>query len=247
MRYPNPILEGHLIRRYKRFLTDVEIDGKKLTVHCPNSGSMAGLTDYGNPVRISGPHNGKRKHAYTLEQIRITRPDRRKIWVGVNTMIPNIIAYEAAQSRKLPGLENYTTVRREVKLGSHSRIDLKLDGNDLPPCWIEVKNVTLVLSDPADKLTVNHGNIAAFPDAVTTRGAKHLRELIKRVKLGERAVMLYIIQRSDGDTFAPAVGFDPDYTNELKKAISAGVDILPLRVRVTKSGIWLGEILPANI
>ena len=206
MRYPKPLLEGHLIRRYMRFLTDVEVNGRKLTVHCPNSGSMAGLTDFGNPIRISGPRNGKRKHPYTLEQIQITRPDRRKIWVGVNTMIPNIIALEAAQSRKLLGLERYTTVRREVKLGSHSRIDLKLDGDNLPPCWIEVKNVTLVLSDPTDKLTVNYGNIAAFPDAITTRGTKHLRELVKRVKQGERAVMLYLIQRSDGDTFAPAIG-----------------------------------------
>ncbi len=243
MRYPKPLLEGHLIRRYMRFLTDVEVNGKKLTVHCPNSGSMAGLTDYGNPIRISGPHNGKRKYAYTLEQVRITRPDRRKIWVGVNTMIPNIIAQEAAQIRRLPGFERYTNVRREVKLGDHSRIDLKLEGDNLPPCWIEVKNVTLVLSDPADKLSVNHGNIAAFPDAVTTRGAKHLRELVKRAEMGERAVMLYAVQRSDGDSFAPAVGFDPNYAAKLKKAIAAGVEILPLRARVIKSGIWLTKNL----
>ncbi len=246
MRYPKPLLEGRLIRRYKRFLADVEVNGKHLTVHCPNSGSMAGLTDHGNPIRISGPHNGKRKYPYTLEQIRITRPDRRKIWIGVNTMIPNIIAQESAQSQQLPGFEQYTSVRREVKISDHSRIDLKLESNNLPPCWIEVKNVTLVLSDPTDKLTVNHGNIAAFPDAVTTRGAKHLRELAKRIELGERAAMVYVIQRSDGDVFAPAIGFDPNYAVELKKAITAGVEILPLRARVTKSGIWLTKNLLMN-
>ena len=192
MRYIQKLFEGNLVRRYMRFLADVAVEGKVLTVHCPNSGSMAGLTDVGNPVRISGPHPGPRKYSCTLEQIQITRPDGRRIWVGINTMLPNIIVPEALKARRVPGLEDYRNIQREVKLGDHSRIDLRLEHPNLPPCWIEVKNVTLVIGNPTKKKPVNVGNIAAFPDARTARGAKHLRELVKRVLAGERAVMLYV-------------------------------------------------------
>jgi sugar fermentation stimulation protein A len=242
MRYTQPLIEGRLIRRYMRFLTDVTVEGQPMTVHCPNSGSMAGLIDEGNPVRISGPHSGQRKYAYTMEQIQITRPDGRRIWVGVNTMVPNVIVHEALKVGRVPGLEDYRNIRREVKLGNHSRIDLRLEHPNLPPCWIEVKNVTLVVEDPGKKKPLNVGNIAAFPDAVTERGAKHLRELMERVRRKERAVMLYVIQRSDGERFTSAAGYDPEYTIKLAEAEKEGVEVLPMRARVTKSGIWLGEV-----
>lgn len=241
MRYDKPLLEGRLIQRHMRFLADVVIDGRTVRVLCPNTGSMAGLTDEGNRVRISGPYGEHRKYRYTLEQIRIQRPDGRRIWVGINTIVPNVIAYEALKARRVPGLEQYRAIRREVRLGDHSRIDLRLEHPSLPPCWIEVKNVTLVVGDPAKRKPLNDGNIAAFPDAITARGTKHLQELIKRVRLGERAVMLYVVQRSDGELFAPAAAFDPVYAETLRLAEAAGVEVLPMQARVTKAGIWLGK------
>jgi len=225
-----------------RFMADVVIEDRRMRVHCPNSGSMAGLTDEGNRVRISGPHSQHRKYRHTLEQIQVRRPDGRRIWVGINTMVPNVIAYEALKAHRVPGLEQYRTIQREVKLGDHSRIDLRLEHPTLPACWIEVKNVTLVVGDPKQTKPLNVGNIAAFPDAVTARGAKHLRELVRRVKMGERAVMLYVIQRSDGELFAPAAGYDPEYAQILKQAEADGVEILPMTARVTKTGIWLGKV-----
>ena len=240
MNYPQLLIEGRLIRRYKRFLTDVIVDGKKMTVLCPNTGSMDGLTVEGNPVRISGPYGGKRKYAYTLEQIQIKRPDGGEIWIGVNTAIPNKLVEESALAKKLPGFEKYTVVRREVKISEHSRIDILLEGDGLPKCWIEVKNVTLVLNNPHFKSRkLNEGNIAAFPDAVTTRGAKHLRELSQKIREGDRAAMVYVIQRSDGEIFSPAYGYDPDYADELKSAIEAGVEVVPLSAKITKSGVFL--------
>ncbi len=247
MKYTSPLLEGKLVKRYKRFLADIYLDGKPMTVHCPNSGSMAGLTETGNRIRISGPHNPNRKLLYTLEQVQIRRPDGRKLWVGVNTMIPNKVAYESIKAGKIPGLEKYSSVRSEVKLNKGTRLDLFLESDNLPPCWVEVKNVTLVMEDPASKETLNHGNIACFPDAVTDRGAKHLRELSDRVKAGERAVMLYVIQRSDGETFAPAVSYDTVYADTLKEAIDIGVEIIPVQARVAKNGVTMKKIVPFEI
>ncbi len=240
MRYPTPLLHGALIRRYKRFLADVLLDdGHEITVHCPNSGSMAGLTRPGNPVRISGPYAPTRKYLYTLEQVRIRRPDGRRIWVGVNTSVPNKIVREAAERGRLPGLEAYTKVSSEVKLGERSRIDLLLQGEGLPDCWVEVKNVTLVLPDPSHKAPLNVGDIACFPDAVTTRGAKHLEELVARVQVGDRAAMVYTVQRSDGRRFAPAAGFDPVYAGLWQAARGAGVQMLPMATRMNTKSVTL--------
>ncbi len=243
MRYHQPLTEGKLIRRYQRFLADILIGGEVMTVLCPNTGSMAGLLDEGNPVRISGPHSGKRKYPFTLEQIRVARPDGRKIWVGVNTAVPEIIAREAAETGSLPGFEAYNQVKTQVSPAPGSRIDLLLTADKLPPCWIEVKNVTLVLPDPSVKARFNQGNVAAFPDAVTARGLKHLRCLKDIVCAGQRAVMLYVIQRSDGDSFAPAQAFDRDYTEEFRRAEEAGVEIFPMKARVEKRGIYLRGIM----
>ena len=247
MRYLLPLIEGFLVRRYGRFLADVTVEGRLLTVHCPNSGSMAGLIDSGNRIRISGPYSGKRKYAYTLEQIQITRPDGRKIWVGINTMVPNVLVHEILKIHHLPELKGYSIVRKEVKLGDHSRIDFRCEGPGLPLCWVEVKNVTSLLPDPTIKSHLNEGNIAIFPDSVTTRGAKHLRELIERVALGEEAIMLYVIQRSDAELFSPAPCFDPNYTEELQRAQASGVEVLAIRARITKSGIFLGKKIPTVI
>lgn len=239
MKYPTPLLEGRLIRRYKRFLADVDLDGTIHTVHCANSGSMAGLLAEGNRVRISGPYGGKRKLAYTLEQIEITRPDGKTLWVGVNTSLPNRIVEEVATAGRLPGFENCHTVRREVKLGDHSRIDLKLEFDDGPDAWVEVKNCTMVQADVHDKVSVNIGSIATFPDAVTARGLKHLRVLTERVQAGERAAVVFTVQRNDAESFAPAIAYDPAYAATFHEARETGVVMIPLVADVTVSGIEL--------
>ncbi|MBD3166732.1 DNA/RNA nuclease SfsA [bacterium] len=245
MWYSHPLTNAVLLKRYKRFLVDVLLpSGETLTVHCPNSGSMAGLLEEGNPVRISGPHGAHRKLRFTLEQIRIRRPDGRRVWVGVNTSIPNVLAEEAARLKRLPGLHFYTEPRREVKLGERSRIDMLLSAPELPPCWVEVKNVTLVQEDTTLKLPVNTGTIAAFPDAVTARGRKHLLELADRVHAGERAVMLYVVQRGDAESFAPAVGFDPEYSRTLQEVVKRGVEVIAMRARVSARGVFLRRVLP---
>ncbi len=241
MQYTAPIVSGTLVKRYKRFLADVEVDGEVLTVHCPNSGSMAGLLDDGNPVRISGPHGGKRKLLYTLEQIRITRPDGTALWVGVNTGVPNKIVRELAEAGELPGFEDCTAVRSEVKLGEHSRIDLKLEFAEGPDAWVEVKNCTMVQEDVTDKASVNVGSVATFPDAVTSRGLKHLDELIGRVQAGERAAVVFTVQRNDADRFAPAVAYDPAYTKRFHEAKEIGVRMIPLPTDVRADGVTLGN------
>ena len=237
MRYNLPIHEGTLIRRYKRFLADVLVEGKKITVLCPNTGSMSGLLDEGNPVRFSGPHpNEKRKYAFTLEQIQVTRPDRRKVWVGVNTGLPNAIVEEAISKGVIPGLDGYRNIRREVKLGEHSRIDLFLSDHEegLPDCWVEVKNCTSVQMDLHDRTSQNVGDTATFPDAVTTRGQKHVRELTGRIHAGQRAAMVFTVQRSDAKRFSPAWAFDPDYAKIFYSARKSGVEMIPIIVTVSK-------------
>ena len=244
MQYKFPLHDAVMIRRYKRFLCDVVINGEMMTVLCPNTGSMAGLTGEGNPVRISGPYEGRgRKYLYTLEQVQISRPDGRKVWVGVNTQLPNYLVEEAVLAGKIQGLAGYTETKREVKIGEHSRIDLVLSGDGLPKCWVEVKNVTLVMPDPMVKERFNQGNIAAFPDAVTTRGAKHLRELVRKIENGDRGAMVYCIQRDDAELFAPAVCFDPGYTEELERAVERGVEVYPVVFRVGSGGVEFGKMV----
>ena len=240
MIYTSEIFECKLIRRYKRFLADVYYEGREMTVHCPNTGSMAGLTDEGNPARISGPHSGTRKYAYTLEQIKIRRSDSKEVWVGVNTSVPELIVEEAALAGKLPGfLNEYRNVKRQVIMEQGTRIDLLLEHDNQPPCWVEIKNVTLVLPNPTIKSAFNSGNVAAFPDAVTARGIKHLKALMKRVEMGERAAMIFVIQRSDGEVFAPAECFDHAYAEAMSQAEETGVNIFPMRAVVLKSGVTL--------
>lgn len=246
MRYDLPILEGTLVRRYKRFLADVLIDGVPRTVLCPNTGSMSGLLDEGNPVRISGPHpNEKRKYAFTLEQIQVRRREgKKKLWVGVNTGLPNAIVEEAVHAGVIPGLEGYAEVRREVKLGERSRVDLFLSGHpEKPDCWLEVKNCTSVQKNIREKTSQNEGSTASFPDAVTTRGQKHVRELIERVHAGDRAVMLFTVQRSDATEFSPAWAFDPDYATLFYEAQQQGVEMLPMRVRITRNSVTLRNMV----
>lgn len=215
-----PLVRGKLIRRYKRFLTDVELDGGEVvTATCPNTGSMMGLLEPGNPVWLSVSDNPKRKYAHTWEMVEALNPGGLPARVGLNTGLPNKLVEEAIVSGKLPPLAGYATLKREQKYGRNSRIDILLsDGDDGRACYVEVKNVTLS----------RHAGVAEFPDAVTERGAKHLMELADMVRDGHRAVMVYLAQRSDAQGFRLAPDIDPAYLDAWRAATEAGVESLAL-------------------
>jgi len=230
MKFKNQLVHGTLIKRYKRFLADVKLDdGTEVVAHCTNSGSMKSCLENGAEVYLSPVDDLKRKTKFTWEMIKINGD-----WVGINTGNPNKLAFEAISAGIIPGLEGYTTVKREVKFGD-SRFDIFAE-NKHEKCFIEVKNVTL-----------KEGNYALFPDAITIRGQKHLKTLMEVKKQGMRAVMLYIIQRSDVEFFAPAREIDAAYSETLKKALDVGVEVIPVMAKVTPEAIELGEILPFKI
>ena len=225
--YPS-LLEGKLIKRYKRFLADIELTtGEIITAHCPNTGPMIGVSTPGSSVLVSKSNNPKRKLAYTWEAIEVN--DNQPTWVGVNTGLPNKVVKLALEQKLLPELAHrYDRFRPEVPYGKDkkSRIDFLLTGDDSqPPIYVEVKSVTL-----------SQGTVALFPDTVTTRGQKHLRELMALLPSAQ-PVMLYFINRSDCDSFAPGDRYDPEYGNLLRKAITAGVEILPYRFEITPQGV----------
>ena len=225
--YPS-LLEGKLIKRYKRFLADIELTtGEIITAHCPNTGPMIGVSTPGSSVLVSKSNNPKRKLAYTWEAIEVN--DNQPTWVGVNTGLPNKVVKLALEQKLLPELaDRYDRFRPEVPYGQDkkSRIDFLLTGDDSQlPIYVEVKSVTL-----------SQGTVALFPDTVTTRGQKHLRELIALLPSAQ-PVMLYFINRGDCDSFAPGDRYDPEYGNLLRKAIAAGVEILPYRFEITPQGV----------
>jgi len=220
-----PLIFGTLIRRYKRFLADVELDdGTVLTAHCPNTGRMTTCAEPGWRVALSDSQNPKRKHRYTWELVH-----NEECWICVNTGRANGMAFEAVSNGIIPELAGYAEILREQKFGN-SRFDLLLQ-NGAKRCYVEVKNVTLLAED----------GCYAFPDAVTERGRKHLIELIDVVKAGHRAAMLYVIPRSDGAAFRAAGEIDPAYADALQAAIAAGVEVYAWRADITPEGIRLCE------
>jgi sugar fermentation stimulation protein A len=236
MRFPDPLIRGRFIKRYKRFLTDVELqNGKVVVAHCANSGSMLSVNDPGAEVWISPAKNPDRKLRYTWEIIRIGQT-----LVGVNTSHHNTIGADAVAKGKIPELKGYDTIKREVKYGNNSRIDLLLKRNDPNNdinCYVEIKSVTM-------KRDRSRNAPVEFPDAVTTRGTKHLVELSNMVKEGHRAVMLYLVQRTDSPAFSIAGDIDPNYERGLAKAIEAGVEVLCYACRVTRQGINIEKPVP---
>ncbi|MFK7897856.1 MAG: DNA/RNA nuclease SfsA [Myxococcota bacterium] len=224
-------LEGELIQRYKRFLADILLpDGSELTVHCPNPGAMTGTKKPGSRVRCSTHDNPKRKLKQTLEMIRVGR-----IWVGLHAVKANQIAERALTTEAYSPFAGFEKVEREVTAPEGSRFDFRLSGHATQdvPCWIEVKSVTLC-----------KGRSASFPDAVTTRGRRHLEHLMSRAAEGERAALLYIVQRADADSVAPADEVDPAYGETLREAARSGVEIHALAARVLPEEIRLERILP---
>lgn len=224
MKFHAPLIQGTLVRRYKRFLADVLLeDGREVTAHCANPGAMLGLMEPGSDVWLSPAANPKRKLKYSWELLRVGEG-----LVGINTALPNAIVTEAIENGKIPELAGYDSLRREVKYGQNSRIDILLENEGKPPCYVEVKNVHLRRGGPAE-----------FPDSVTKRGAKHLVELGDMAEAGNRAVMFYLVQREDCDSFKIAADIDPQYDAGLKVAISRGVEILCYRCKLSTEEILL--------
>lgn len=225
------LIEGRLIKRYKRFLADVELaDGSMVTAHCPNSGSMKGCAVPGGRVWLSRSDKPERKLAYTWELAEVGG-----FMIGLNTGLPNGLTREAIENGTVSELQGYESIRPEVRYGENSRIDLLLEGVK-GRCFVEVKNVTLV----------EQGR-ALFPDAVTVRGQKHLNELMRVVREGNRGVIFFTVQRGDGHSVSPADMIDPEYGRLLRMAIENGVEALAYRASVTTAGIRLVERLPVTV
>jgi len=229
MQFDTDLIEGKFIKRYKRFFVDAELqDGSVVTAHCPNTGSMLGLMEEGAPVYLSPAKDPSRKLKFTLEMIKAPNS-----WVGVNTGRPNKIVHEALLNGKVKEISEIESIKPEQKYGTNSRIDLLVQQTNGQPCYVEVKNVTLA-----------EGNTALFPDAVTTRGAKHLNELAEEAKKGNRAVMFYLIQRQDCESFNIASDIDPEYAKTLKEAMQAGVEAIAYQCTLNDTEIALDKPLP---
>ena len=214
MKLPNTLRSGKLIRRYKRFFADIEYENNSITAHCPNPGSMTGLCTPGQDVLFSLSDNKKRKLPYTLEFVK-----SNSHWVGVNTQYPNKIVAEALENKIIPRLKKYTLIQNEFKFREGVRFDFLLKGEDLKPCIIEVKNVQL------RRDLTNKVGVAEFPDSVTERGSKHLKNLVSAISDGYDCVMLYVVQRMDCQSFSIANDVDPEYAKNFDIAKKNGVKI----------------------
>jgi sugar fermentation stimulation protein A len=232
MIYENELFHGTLIKRYKRFLADIKLDsGEIVTAHCANSGSMLGLKDEGNEVWLSPAKKPKAKLDYKWEIVNVGNT-----MVGINTSLPNELAEEAIIDGTISELSGYEKLRREMKYGQNSRIDIFLSGhiNGKPDCYVEVKSVTLS----------RENELGEFPDSVTSRGTKHLNELTNMVSEGHRSVMLYLAQRNDVTSFKVASDIDPTYADALRIAKENGVEAYCYICDVTPKGIKVDKKIP---
>lgn len=230
MIFDPPLQRATLVRRYQRFLADVQLtDGRRLTLHCPNTGSMRGCAEPGWPVWFSDSGNPQRKYPHTWELVQNGRGD----WIGVNTGRANGLVKAAVLVGSIPALRGYEKVRQEVKYGSEgSRIDLLLEKPGAA-CFVEIKSVTL-----------GDGGTGYFPDAVTARGRKHLRELMQMGAQGHRAVLLFCVQHSGINVVRPADAIDPAYGCQLREAVQAGVEVLAWRWQWAPQGACPDRELP---
>ncbi len=230
MDFPQPLKRGTLVARYKRFFADVALDdGTEITAHCPNPGAMLGLNTPGLRAWVSRSDDPKRKLAHTLELVEADGG-----LVGINTMHPNRLVAEALAADHFPELAGYTSHRREVRYGENSRVDFLLEAPGRAPCWLEVKNCHLRRS----------GALAEFPDCVAARSLKHLKELTAMVEAGERAVMLFVIQRTDCDAFSACHDLDPAYARGLTEAAANGVEVLAYACTITPEAVRMAGRVP---
>jgi sugar fermentation stimulation protein A len=230
MIFPSPLAPGVLVSRYKRFFADVALeDGTQITAHCPNPGAMLGLNTPGLRAWVSASSDPKRKLAHTLELVEADGG-----LVGINTMHPNRLVAEALAAEAIPKLTGYASHRREVKYGTNSRVDFLLEAPGRAPCWLEVKNCHLRRT----------GALAEFPDCVAARSLKHLKELTAMVEAGQRAVMLFVIQRTDCDAFSACHDLDPAYARGLTEAAANGVEVLAYACEIAVEAVRISRPVP---
>ncbi|UWR60034.1 DNA/RNA nuclease SfsA [Phaeobacter inhibens] len=231
MRFQTPLLPAVLIRRYKRFLADCQLpDGREVTAHCANPGSMLGLAEPGSAVWLEPNDDPKKKLKYGWRLVEVAGGTL----VGVDTSVPNRALKSALEARQIAALSAYETVRAEVKYAEKSRIDFLLSQPGLPDCYVEVKSVTLS----------RQPGLAEFPDSVTARGAKHLGNLADMCRAGHRAVLLYLVQRGDCDRFEIARDIDPTYAAAWDTAAAAGVERVVITTRVSPEGVEIAGPIP---
>ncbi len=239
MKFPAPLIEGTLVQRYKRFLADVRLaSGEVVVAHCANPGSMLSVKDPGSKVWLSPAADPNRKLRYTWELIAVG-----DTLVGINTGHPNHLVAEAIAEGRIKELTGYPVLKREQKYGKNSRIDILLEAPGRPACYVEVKNVTMK-RPPGE---TGAGDLAEFPDSVTERGAKHLKEMTDIVKAGGRAVMVYLVQRGDCRRFSVAADIDPAYAAGLKAARAAGVEAVCYGCRIGLDAITVAGPLTLDL
>ncbi len=230
MRFQTPLVPATLIRRYKRFLADIRLeDGTEVTAHCANPGSMMGLAEPGTRIWVEPNDDPKKKLKYGWRLV----DHGNGHFTGVDTSLPNRALKAALTAREIPELAAYTGVLPEQKYGEKSRIDFLLRGDGLPDCFVEVKSVTLC----------REPGLAEFPDSVTARGAKHLRELAQMAQQGHRAVLFYLVQRTDCTAVSVAADLDAEYATAFADATASGVDVLTYSTRITTKTLHLGQKL----
>ena len=235
MKFETPLISGTLIRRYKRFLADVQLDdGTEVIAHCANPGSMKTCAEPGWRVLLSPANNPKRKLQWTWEIV-FSAPNGHPILI--NTARPNKIVHEAVEQGRIPELNGYQTIRTEVKYGEGSRIDLLLETPDKPQCFVEVKSVTMLKS----------GGCVAFPDSVSKRATKHMNELAVQVQNGHRAVVLFLVSRMGASEMTPADDIDPRYGEALRQAIECGVEALAYCAVISEDEIVVGQRIPIRL
>jgi len=230
MKFKHQLVSGKLIRRYKRFLADVELDtGEVVIAHCTNSGSMKTCIEEGAQVYLSPNSDPNRKTKFTWEMIFMNGG-----WIGINTIIPNALVYNSIVNNEIKEISGFYNVKREVKFGN-SRLDIFAE-NETEKCFIEVKNVSMKV-----------GDFARFPDSITSRGKKHLESLMEAKLKGYRAVMVYVIQRGDIQQFGPAWDIDPEYSKTLLKAVDSGIEVIPIVAKVSPEEIVISHKVPSRI
>jgi sugar fermentation stimulation protein A len=230
MLLPQPMARGVIAQRYKRFFVDTVLDdGRAITAHCPNPGAMLGVKDQGQGAWVSFSDDPKRKLPWTLQLV-----EANGGLVGVNTMLPNRLVAEALAAGAIPELAGYATVRPEVKYAEASRVDFLLTSPDRPPCWLEVKNCHLSRTPP----------LAEFPDCLAARSTRHLGDLAAMAAQGDRAVALFIVQRTDCDAFSACADLDPAFAKALDRAAAAGVEVLCYRCDISPTEVRISRRIP---
>ena len=229
MQLPKPLYCGTLIKRYKRFLADIRLEsGENITAHCPNPGRMTGLSNPGSRVWVSCSPNPNRKLPFTVELIEADGG-----LVGVNTHHPNKIVREAIEAHRIAQLKGYNSLRTEVKYAERSRVDILLEDEKIGRCWVEVKNVHLRRDSRESNGT------AEFPDSVTVRGSRHIEDLVDQIKIGDKSVLIFLIQRMDCKDFKIARDIDPFYYETLLRGMENGLEVLCFDTNITLSSILL--------